>query len=80
MFLNLECKYLWEKENKEGSDHVVMCVKIINISIESEYYDERIRGRYGKTGYLYNIHNPTNPETGLIEGDYLGILQKIKLK
>ena len=63
-FLNLECKYLWEKENEEGSDHVVMCVKIINVSMDTEYYDEKIKGRYGKTGYIYNILNPTNPETG----------------
>ena len=77
-FLNLECKYLWEKEKEEGSNHVVMCVKIINVSMENEHYNEKIKGRYGKTGYLYNIHNPTNPETGEMEGDYLGILEKIK--
>ncbi|GHU22141.1 hypothetical protein FACS1894164_03920 [Spirochaetia bacterium] len=77
-FLNLECKYLWEKENVEGSEHVVMCVKIINVSMDTEYFDENIKGRYGETGYIYNIHNPTNPETGKMEDDFLGILQKIK--
>jgi flavin reductase (DIM6/NTAB) family NADH-FMN oxidoreductase RutF len=75
-FLNLECKYLWEKET-EGRDNIVMCVKIINISMDNEYYDEKIKGRYGKTGYLYNIHDPTNPETGKMEGDYLGIINKV---
>jgi flavin reductase (DIM6/NTAB) family NADH-FMN oxidoreductase RutF len=71
-FLNMECQCLWEKENTEGSDHVVMCVRVVNIS------NEEIKGRYGKTGYIYNIVNPTDPETGKMEGDHLGILEKIK--
>jgi len=37
-----------------------------------------IKGRYGKTGYIYNIHNPTNPETGIMEGDSIGIIEKMK--
>jgi len=32
--------------------------------MDSEYYDQNKLGRYGKTGYLYQIDNPTNPETG----------------
>jgi flavin reductase (DIM6/NTAB) family NADH-FMN oxidoreductase RutF len=77
-FLNLDCKYLWEKEKEEGSDHVVMCVKIINVSMDDEYFDENKRGRYGETGYIYNIHNPTDPETGKMEGDFLGTLKKVR--
>jgi len=76
-FLNLECKYLWEKELMEGHN-VVMCVKVVNVSMDNEYYDEKIKGRYGKTGYIYNIHNPINPETGIMEGDSIGIIEKIK--
>jgi len=76
-FLNLECKYLWEKEIIEGHN-VVMCVKVVNVSMDTEYYDEKIKGRYGKTGYIYNIHNPINPENGIMEGDSIGIIEKIK--
>jgi flavin reductase (DIM6/NTAB) family NADH-FMN oxidoreductase RutF len=76
-FLNLECQYLWEKELVEGHN-VVMCVKIVNVSMDNEYYNEKIKGRYGKTGYIYNIHNPINPETGIMEGDSIGIIEKIK--
>jgi flavin reductase (DIM6/NTAB) family NADH-FMN oxidoreductase RutF len=78
-FLNMECEYLWEKENVEGSNHVVMCVKVINISMDNEYFNENIKGRYGKDGYILNLHNPTNPETGKMEGDYIGIIEKIKM-
>ena len=76
-FLNLECKYLWEKEIIEGHN-VVMCVKVVNVSMDIEYFDEKTKGRYGKTGYIYNIHNPINPETGIMEGDSIGIIEKIK--
>jgi flavin reductase (DIM6/NTAB) family NADH-FMN oxidoreductase RutF len=79
-FLNLECKYVWEKDHAEGSEHVVMCVKIINVVMDTQYYNEKIKGRYEKTGYIYNIHNPMNPETGEMEGDSIGILEKIKVE
>jgi flavin reductase (DIM6/NTAB) family NADH-FMN oxidoreductase RutF len=75
-FLNMECEYLWEKEQVEGSDHVVMCVKTVHTAMEHEYFDEKKKGRYGKTGYIYNIHNPINPETGQMGGDHLGILEQ----
>jgi flavin reductase (DIM6/NTAB) family NADH-FMN oxidoreductase RutF len=61
-FLNLECKYLWEKEIKEGSSHVLMCLEVVNICIDEKYLNESNHGRYGENGYLYNIHYPVNPE------------------
>ena len=75
-FLNLECEYMWEKELKPGGNHVVMCVKIINVCMDEEYYNEQKKGRYGNTGYLYNIHSPRNPETGKTEETCVGIIQK----
>ncbi|MBO5209591.1 MAG: flavin reductase [Lachnospiraceae bacterium] len=77
-FLNLECEYVWEKELTPDSYHIVMCVKVINVVMDEEYYNEQKKGRYGNTGYLYNIHSPANPETGKEEDTYLGILKKIK--
>ena len=61
-FLNLECRYLWEREIVEGSSHVLMCLEVVNISVDEVYLDEKSQGRYGDTGYLYNIHYPINPE------------------
>jgi flavin reductase (DIM6/NTAB) family NADH-FMN oxidoreductase RutF len=76
-FLNLECKYLWEKEIKEGQN-IVMCVEIVNVKMDKEHYNENKKGRYGKNGYLYNINNPINPESGEIIGDAIGYLEKMK--
>lgn len=61
-FLNLECRYLWEREIIEGSSHVLMCLEIVNICAEEKYLDEVVHGRYGEEGFLYNIHYPVNPE------------------
>lgn len=75
-FLNLECKYVWEHELTEKGNHVVMCVKVINICMDEEHYEEENLGRYGENGYLYNIHSPRNPETGKEEETCVGILKK----
>jgi len=75
-FLNLECTYLWEKECFENSTHVSMCVCVNHVAMDSEYYNEDMKGRYGKTGYIYNVHQPFNPETGDFYGSWLGALVK----
>ena len=78
-FLNLECRYLWEREIEEGSSHVLMCLEIVNICAEEKYLDEVVHGRYGEEGYLYNIHYPVNPEN--FNGrshDWIGTLKKSK--
>jgi len=78
-FLSLESRYAWEREITEGSPHVVVCFEIVNVCIEEAYLDETTQGRYGGSGYLYNVHYPVNPEafTGTAH-DYIAILQKIR--
>ncbi len=63
-FLNIECEFLWEHEICEGSNDVTIALKTASICMDSDYYDQSKLGRYGKTGYLYQIDQPTNPETG----------------
>lgn len=75
-FLNLECEYAWEKELSADSAYLVLCVKVVNVVMDEAYYDERRKGRYGDTGYLYNIHTPINPETGQEETEALGTIRK----
>lgn len=75
-FLNLECELLWEREHFEGSRDVTVCLRATHIAMDSAYYDEDQKGRYGKTGYIYNIHSPRNPDTGKVFDTCLGILEK----
>jgi flavin reductase (DIM6/NTAB) family NADH-FMN oxidoreductase RutF len=68
-FLNIECEFLWEHELFEnasffGSHDVTVALKAVNICMDSDRYDQSKLGRYGKTGFLYQIDQPTNPETG----------------
>ncbi len=78
-FLFLECRYLWEREIKEGSNSVLMCLEVINICIDEAHLDESTLGRYGESGYLYNVHYPVNPETFNGKAhDYVAVLQKLR--
>ena len=77
-FLNLECEVVWEKRLFEGSDHFVLCVKVVNVWFDEEHYSADKLGRYGESGYLYNIHSPLNPETGEREPYRVGAVNPIK--
>jgi len=68
-FLNIECEYMWERELFDnvgiyGNVDATIALKAVHISMDSDRYDQRKLGRYGKTGYLFQIDNPTDPETG----------------
>lgn len=76
-FLNLECKYLWEKELYEGSNHVVMCVSVKNVHMDEVLFGDA-SGRYSPEGYIYNVHYPINPETGKGGYDCLATLTEIE--
>ena len=76
-FLNLECTFAWEKELFPGSSQVVMCVKVISMAMDEQHLDEHLVGRYGGTGYLYNIHFPTDPATGAQGPEALGMIQPL---
>lgn len=74
-FLNIECEFLWEHEHFEGSHCVTVALRATHICMDSDHYDENRLGRYGKTGYIYNINSPRNPETGEIKPECIGILE-----
>lgn len=76
-FLNLECEVAWEKRLFEGSDHFVLCVKVVNIWFDEEHYKADAFGRYGENGYLYNIHAPMDPETGNQIKSQYGIIKQL---
>jgi flavin reductase (DIM6/NTAB) family NADH-FMN oxidoreductase RutF len=62
-FLNIECEFLWEHElfKEKG---LLAALRAVHICMDSDRCDQSKSGRYGKTGYLYQIHCPINPETG----------------
>jgi flavin reductase (DIM6/NTAB) family NADH-FMN oxidoreductase RutF len=76
-FLNLECEYSWERDLVDNGKYVVMCAKVKSVSMNIDHFDEKTIGRYGETGYIFNLHNPTNPETGVAESGPIGIIKKV---
>jgi flavin reductase (DIM6/NTAB) family NADH-FMN oxidoreductase RutF len=75
-FLNIECEYLWEHEHYKGSKDVMVALQATHICMDIKRCDKNNLGRYGKTGYMYNIHSPRNPETGEVLPDCFGALEK----
>lgn len=72
-FMNLECRYVWEKEIVPGDDHTLICLEVIGAHIDENYLADKT----GENGLLYNIHYAVNPEK--IEKtahDYAGTLIK----
>ncbi|MGN0554015.1 MAG: flavin reductase family protein [Oscillospiraceae bacterium] len=76
-FLNLECELEWAKEVSEVGNHYVFCAKIIGFHMDEEHYNADKLGRYGETGYLYNIHKPINPDTGKALETQVGVIHKL---
>lgn len=78
-FLNLECCYKWEKELFEGSSCVLLCLEVVNVCMDTVHMSEKNLGRYGKSGYLYNVHSPFNPENpNEISETYIAVLEKYR--
>ena len=78
-FLNIECTLLWEREHFEESRDVVMALKATHICMDSAKWDESQAGRYGKSGYMYNIHSPRNTDTGAALPDCFRRTGKIRI-
>jgi flavin reductase (DIM6/NTAB) family NADH-FMN oxidoreductase RutF len=75
-FLNIECEFLWEHELFEGSQEVAVALQAVNICMDSERYDQSKLGRYGRNGFLFQVDQPTNPETGETTPFGPGILEQ----
>jgi len=78
-FLALDCVYEWEREITMGSTHTLLCLRVQTICMEEAHLEETALGRYGESGYLYNVHYPVNPESYHGKAhDYLAVLRKIR--
>lgn len=75
-FLNIECEFLWEHELFAGSDEVTVALKAVSLCMDSEYYDQSKLGRYGKSGFLFQVDQPTDPKTGETTPFGPGILEQ----
>ena len=73
-FMNLECRYAWEKEIVPGDDHALICLEVVGAHIDEEHLADRT----GENGLLYNIHYQINPErVGKTAHDYAAVLRRM---
>lgn len=73
-FLNIECEFMWEHQLFEGSGEATVALRAVNICMDSERYADGGAGRYGKDGFLFQVDQPTNPDTGEIASFEPGVL------
>ena len=65
---------MWEHELFNGSGESAVAVRVVNLCMDEERFDQTKLGRYGKDGYLFQVDQPTNPITGETAGFGPGIL------
>ncbi len=75
-FLNIECEFLWEHELFPGSGEMTVALKAVHVCMDEEHYDQNKLGRYGESGFLFQVDRPVNPETGEITDFGPGIIRE----
>ena len=78
-FLNIECEFLWERELIAGSEELTVALRAVGICMDEDRFDEKKLGRYGKTGYLFQIHCPTDPDTGEVAAVGAGTIEPCEI-
>ena len=71
-FMNVECEYLWDHELLPGKSPVaVVALRVVNVSLDSEYFDPA--KRFGKDGFFFLAEgvNPVSGESVLFENECL---------
>ncbi len=72
-FMNLACRYVWEKERVPGDDHAMICLEVIGAHMD----EANLADKTGEKGILYNIHYRLNPEQiEKTNHDYAGVIVK----
>lgn len=74
-FLNMECVLEWEKDLFPGSLWGLLCGKVVHMAMEEARLKSGFFGRYGGSGYMYNIHSPKNPLDGTSCEDKIGKIE-----
>ena len=72
-FLNLECTLDWDRPLHENSHWHIFAGKVKHIAINENCLDDY--KRYGKNGFITNLHSPLNPTTGKQDLSMAGIIE-----
>ncbi len=76
-FMNLECRFEWEKELFPGSQWILICGSVQHIGLDEDFAKADAVKRFKDYGIMYNIHAPNNPIEGYKDNSYIGKLDII---
>jgi flavin reductase (DIM6/NTAB) family NADH-FMN oxidoreductase RutF len=76
-FLNLECRLAWERPLHESSLWHVFAGEVLHVAIDGERARAGEYSRTGPGGFIYNIHSPTDPETGVEDVSMVGEINPV---
>ena len=76
-FLNLECRLEWHKALHDGSQWYLFAGEVVHVAIENSHSQSGTYKRYGSSGFIYNIHSPIDPETGMQGDGMIGIVEPV---
>jgi len=77
-FLNLECRLGWHRSLHEDSIWHIFAGEVLHVAIESDRARYNSYHRYGRNGYLYNIHSPADPVSGQQDDSMIGIIEPLQ--
>jgi flavin reductase (DIM6/NTAB) family NADH-FMN oxidoreductase RutF len=76
-FLSLECKYEMSADLSKAGTTALVVGKVIHIAADEEY-SKGMDNKYGRDGFMLNIHSPKDLLTGEGETSGIAVLDVIK--
>lgn len=78
-FLNLECRLGWHRPLHEGSNwHHIFAGEVVHVAMDSDRVRSGVYRRCGPSGFIYNIHSPTDPVTGHQDASMVGRIEPVR--
>lgn len=76
-FLSLECSLVTEQDLSQQGLSALIIGKVQAIALEARY-SEDVDARYGRDGFMFNIHQPQNPLNGQGNLSAVGVIEIVK--
>lgn len=76
-FLSLECHLVMEKDLSQQGMSALVIGKVQAIALDARHGAD-VYARYGREGFMFNIHQPQNPSNGQGNLSGVGVIEVIK--
>lgn len=76
-FLSLECRLVMEQDLSQQGMSALVIGKVQAIALDARHGAD-VYARYGRDGFMFNIHQPQNPSNGRGEVSGVGVIEVVK--